>query len=188
MIAIDFFACQRKQIVTCSWEDACERFPCTGITMPDDSALTSMSEALTGESAFTAQPVPLSCEPFFELGERLQEALRNATVEELKDAGVRWSQLLPWSRLDINPMDLAGILLHLQSFVTVPVLRTIPFSCSDRAGCRGLETSALSPHAPIDTSLPSAHKPIFRHAARALDALGRLIAVVPAGLERFRRQ
>lgn len=38
-------------------------------------------------------------------------------MEELKDAGARWAQLLPWKPLGTNPMDLAGFLRHLQSLV-----------------------------------------------------------------------
>ena len=71
MIPVDFFGCKREQIVTCSFEEACDRFPCTGITIPDASALTSLGEALTGTSAFSADPVPLSSEPFIELSDYL---------------------------------------------------------------------------------------------------------------------
>ena len=120
MISVDFFGCKRDQIVTCSWEDACDRFPCTGITIPDGSALTSLSEVLTGSSPFSAKPVPLSAEPFHELSDDLQTAVRKASAEELMDAGARWAQLLPWKGLDPNPMDLAGFLRHLQSLIHGP--------------------------------------------------------------------
>lgn len=120
MIPVDFFGCMRDQIVTCSWEEACDRFPCTGITIPNASALTSLSEALTGRGAFSAKPVPLSTEPFHELGDELQTAVREASAEELMDAGARWAELPPWKELDTNPMDLAGFLLHLQSLVHGP--------------------------------------------------------------------
>jgi hypothetical protein len=120
MIPVDFFGCKREQIVTCSFEEACDRLPCTGITIPDASALTSLGEALTGKAAFSADPVPSPSEPFSELSDYLQAAIRDSSAEELMDAGARWAQLLPWKPLDTNPMDLAGFLLHLQSLVRGP--------------------------------------------------------------------
>jgi hypothetical protein len=120
MIPVDFFGCKRDQIITCSWEEACDRFPFAGITIPDASALTSLSEALTGSRAFSAEPVPLSTEPFYELSGDLLTVVRNASADDLKDAGARWAQLLPWKLFDTNPMDLAGFLLHLQSLVHGP--------------------------------------------------------------------
>ena len=120
MIPVDFFGCKREQIVTCSFEEACDRFPCTGITMPDASALISLGEALTGTAEFSAEPVPLSLEPFREISDCLQAAVREASAEELMDTGARWAQLLPWKPLDTNPMDLAGFLLHLQSLAHGP--------------------------------------------------------------------
>jgi hypothetical protein len=120
MISIDFFGCKRAQILACSVEDACDRFPCTGITIPDASALTSLSEVLTGNRTFFAEPVPLSSEPLFELSASLQAAIRKATADDLIDAGARWAQLPPWKSLETNPMDLAGFLLHLQSLIRRP--------------------------------------------------------------------
>jgi hypothetical protein len=120
MIPVDFFGCKREQIVTCSWEEACDRFPCAGITIPDVSALTSLSEALMGSRKFSAKPVPLSTEPFHELSDDLLVVVRDASAEDLKDAGARWAQLLPWKLLDVNPMDLAGFLFHLQSLIRGP--------------------------------------------------------------------
>lgn len=120
MIPVNFFGCKREQIVTCSFEEACDRFPCTGITIPDASALTSLGEVLTGTAVFSADPVPSSSEPFSELSDSLQDAIRDASAEELMDAGARWTQLLPWKPLDTNQMDLAGFLLHLQSLVRGP--------------------------------------------------------------------
>lgn len=117
MISIGFFGCKRDQVVNCSWEEACDRFPLTGFTFPDASALASLSEVLTGSRLFSADPVPCSTEAFHELGGSLQAALRRATTEDLMDAGARWALLVPWKALDANPMDLAGFLLHLQSLV-----------------------------------------------------------------------
>ena len=87
MISIGFFGCKRDQVVNCSWEEACDRFPLTGFTFPDASALASLSEVLTGSRLFSADPVPCSTEPFHELGGSLQAALRRATTEDLMDAG-----------------------------------------------------------------------------------------------------
>lgn len=120
MIRVDFFGRKRDEIVTSRWEEACDRFPCTGIRLPDASALSSLSETLTGSSAFSAEPVSLSVEPFHELSDDLQTALREASADELMDAGARWAQLPPWRALDTNPMDLAGFLLHLQSLIHGP--------------------------------------------------------------------
>lgn len=67
--------------------------------MPDASGLTSLGEALTGKAAFSAEPVPLSLAPFRELSGCLQAAVKQASAEELMDAGARWAQLLPWKPL-----------------------------------------------------------------------------------------
>lgn len=120
MIAVDFFGCKREQIVTCSWEEACDRFPFTGITIPDSSALISLSEVLAGSGAFSVKLLPLSVEPFHELDDDLQAAVREASAEDLMDAGARWAQLVPWKAIDTNPMDLAGFLLDLQSLIHGP--------------------------------------------------------------------
>lgn len=96
MIPVDFFGCKREQIVTCSFEEACDRFPCTGITIPDSRALTSLGAALTGTAAFSADPVPSFSEPFSELCDYLQAAIKDSSAEELMDAGARWAQLSPW--------------------------------------------------------------------------------------------
>jgi hypothetical protein len=119
MIQIDFFGCRKEQIVTCTWDDAFERYPSTGITLPDASALISLSEALGGP-AFSAERVPLAAEPFHELCKGLTDVIRNADAEELRDAGARWAHMPPWRSLETNPMDLAGFLLHLQSLVVGP--------------------------------------------------------------------
>lgn len=120
MIAVDFFGCKREQIVTCSWEEACDRFPFTGITIPDSSALISLTEVLAGSGAFSVKLLPLSVEPFHELDDDLQAAVREASAEDLMDAGARWAQLVPWKAIDTNPMDLAGFLLDLQSLIDGP--------------------------------------------------------------------
>ena len=120
MISVDFFGCKRDLIATCCWEQACNRFLCIGITIPDTSALTSLSEVLTRSNAFSTKPVHLSVEPFRELSDDLQTVIRYASVENLMDAGARWAQLLPWTILDTNPMDLAGFLLNLQSLIQGP--------------------------------------------------------------------
>lgn len=119
MISIDFFGCKREQIVTCSWADACEKFSCAGITIPDGSALTSLSEAL-GTAGFSAERVSRSTEPFYELSKEMTAVIREAGAEQLMNAGARWAQLPPWGMLEVNPMDLAGFLLHLHSLVDGP--------------------------------------------------------------------
>jgi hypothetical protein len=99
MIPVDFFRCRRDQIVTCSWDEACDRFPFASITIPDASALTSLGEALTGSRVFSPEPVPLSTEPFYELSDDFLIVVRDASADDLKDAGARWAQLLPWPSL-----------------------------------------------------------------------------------------
>lgn len=119
MIPIDFFGCKREQIVVCSLEDACARFRFTAISIPDGSALTSLSTALGG-TAFSAERLALSAEPFYELCQGLTTVIREAEVEALKDAGARWAQLPPWSGRAANPMDLAGFLLDLHALLDGP--------------------------------------------------------------------
>lgn len=62
---------QKEQIVTCSFEKACDRFAYIGVTISDASALTSLGEALTGIATFSADPVPPTSEPVSELSEYL---------------------------------------------------------------------------------------------------------------------
>lgn len=118
MISVGFFGCKKEQIVSCSWEEACDRFPCTGITLPDVSALISFSEALTGSRIFSAELLPSSTERFYEFPPHLETAVREASAEDLMDAGARWACLPPWNSLATNGMDLAGFLLDLQLLVS----------------------------------------------------------------------
>jgi len=118
MIPVDFFGCKSAQLFSCSWEEACDRFPFTGITIPDESALTSLGEALTGNTTFSAETIVLKTGQFQPFLPALQAVIRSASTEELLDAGARWARLPPWNMLDPNPMDLAGFLLHLQSLVS----------------------------------------------------------------------
>lgn len=83
------------------------------------SALTSLSEALRAP-AFSADLVPLSAEPYYELCNGLTAMIREAEPDDLMDAGARWAQLPPWRGLEVNSMDLAGFLLHLHSLVNGP--------------------------------------------------------------------
>lgn len=83
------------------------------------SALTSLSEALRAPE-FSVTRVPMSVELYYELCEEFTAVMHKADAEELKDAAARWAQLQPWCDLDVNPMDLAGFLLRLQSLVDGP--------------------------------------------------------------------
>jgi len=117
MITIDFFRCEQGQIDSCSWDDAFERFPSTGISVPDQSALSSLSEALTGDASYPVKCLPMAVGPIYELSSDLVVAIRRSDAESMKDAGVRWAQLKPWNEFEINPMDLAGFLLELRTLV-----------------------------------------------------------------------
>jgi len=120
MVPLDFFGCTQEQIVSCNWVEAFERYPSTGITVPDESALTSLNEALTGRAEIPHKRLTISPEPIYILGRTLTEAIRRADPEELKNAGARWAVLKPWSETDVNSMDLAGFLLDLRSLVSMP--------------------------------------------------------------------
>ncbi|WP_019923548.1 hypothetical protein SR858_24640 [Duganella zoogloeoides] len=119
MMSVDFFGCKREQILTATWDDAFERFPAAGITVPDLSAFTSLSESLRAP-AFSATRVPMTVAPYYQLCEEFTAVIRKADTEELKDAAATWAQLPPWDGLNANAMDLAGFLLHLHSLVSGP--------------------------------------------------------------------
>jgi hypothetical protein len=117
MISIDFFGCEKGKIDSCNWDDAFERFPSTGLSIPDQSALTSLNEALTGNAIYPVKRLPQAVEPIYELDADLVAAIRRSDTESLKDGGVRWAQLKPWNEFEVNPMDLAGFLLELRTLV-----------------------------------------------------------------------
>jgi len=117
MISIDFFGCEKGQIESCNWDEAFDRFPSTGLSIPNQSALTSLNEAFTGNASYPVKRLPLAVEPIYELNSEVVTAIRNSDAEGMKYAGVRWAQLKPWKEFEVNPMDLAGFLLELRTLV-----------------------------------------------------------------------
>jgi len=49
------------------------------------------------------------------LTDALAQAIGGMAADDLSDIAVAWSKTAPWAGADINPFDLAGFLMELQS-------------------------------------------------------------------------
>lgn len=116
MFMIGFYVCSEHQIRVCkSWIEAADKYPCTGIHIPNQSALTSLAGLLTGEYTYPATLLDGKTYPIYCLNASISNAINSITHDELVDISVQWAALSPWSEMDINPFDLSGFLTHLKS-------------------------------------------------------------------------
>ncbi|MEM8640445.1 MAG: hypothetical protein AAGG51_16750 [Cyanobacteria bacterium P01_G01_bin.54] len=116
MITIDFYICSELQIRACQgWETAADDLPCTGICIPNQSALTSLAGLLTNKSLYPALPLADVPHPIHRVNANVVNAINDISHDDLLDISVQWATLSPWSEIEINPFDLAGFLVHLKS-------------------------------------------------------------------------
>jgi hypothetical protein len=116
MKKIDIFVCSDAEMRACaSWQDAFNAFPVTGITLPGDLDFMSLGQLLTQSTAPALRPAPMQGRELYVLTDSIGQAIGGMAADDLSDIAVAWSQTAPWAGSDINPFDLAGFLMELQS-------------------------------------------------------------------------
>ena len=116
MPTIDFYVCSEHKIKACAnWIEAAENFPCTGIYIPEQSALTSLAGLLTGTSTYQVTRLDGITEPIYCLNINISKAIDGTSYDEITDVAVKWASQPPWRNVNINPFDLAGFLVDLKS-------------------------------------------------------------------------
>lgn len=113
MIPIDIFFCSEKQLRSCkSWVEATDQIPCTGITIPDESALLSLSKLLTGQDTLPLHKLPNITGAIYRLSDAFIKAVEAASDDDLMEIAAKWAESAPWSATTVNSFDLAGHLLE----------------------------------------------------------------------------
>ena len=116
MKKIDIFVCSEAEMRACaSWQDAFNAFPVTGITLPGALDFASLAQLLTGSAAPALRPAPMQGRELYVLTDAMAQAIGGMAADDLSDIAVAWSKKAPWAGADINPFDLAGFLMELQS-------------------------------------------------------------------------
>ncbi|MDN2710417.1 hypothetical protein O0880_13415 [Janthinobacterium sp. SUN118] len=116
MKKIDIFVCSHAGMHACaSWEEAVDSFPVTGITLPGELDFASLGQLLTHSAAPAIRPVPIPGRELYVCNAAIALAFERMTADNLADIAVAWAQTAPWAGLEVNPVDLAGFLLELQS-------------------------------------------------------------------------
>jgi len=120
MVNIDFFACTEEQIRTCNWTEAVERFPVAAIGTPDFRGFTALSRLLTGDDRFPALRLDACDKVLYRLDASFITALARCSDDEICDLAVQWADEPVWNHREVNSMDLAGMLFHLQGILPAP--------------------------------------------------------------------
>lgn len=116
MKKIDIFACSPSAMRACaSWTDAFDSFPVTGITLPGGLDFVSLGQLLTQSTAPALRPAGIAGRDLYVFRDDMAHALGRMAADELSTIAVAWSTTPPWADMDINPFDLAGFLMELQS-------------------------------------------------------------------------
>lgn len=113
---VDIFVCSDAEIRACaSWQDAFDSFPVTGITLPGELDFASLGQLLTRSAAPAITPVSIPGRELYVFAHAMGQALDRLAADDLADSAVAWAQTPPWAGLEVNPFDLAGFLMALQS-------------------------------------------------------------------------
>jgi len=116
MKKIDIFACSPSAMRACaSWTDAFDSFPVTGITLPGELDFVSLGQLLTHSTAPALRPAGIAGRDLYVFRDDMAHVLGRMAADELSAIAVAWSTTPPWAGMDINPFDLAGFLMGLQS-------------------------------------------------------------------------
>ena len=92
-----------------------EAFPVTGITLPGTLDFASLAQLLTGSAAPALVPAGIEGRDLYIFRADVGQALGRLAADELNRLAVAWSSMAPWAGSAINPFDLAGFLMALQS-------------------------------------------------------------------------
>lgn len=116
MKKVDLFVCSPSDMRACaSWTAAVEAFPVTGITLPGALDFASLAQLLTGSAAPALVPAGIEGRDLYVFRADVGQALGRLVADELNRLAVAWSSMAPWAGSAINPFDLAGFLMALQS-------------------------------------------------------------------------
>lgn len=116
MKKVDLFVCSPSDMRACaSWTEAVEAFPVTGITLPGALDFASLAQLLTRSAAPALLPAGIEGCDLYVFRADVGQALGRLAADELNRLAVAWSSMAPWAGSEINPFDLAGFLMELQS-------------------------------------------------------------------------
>lgn len=116
MKKIDIFVCSDAEMRACaSWQDAFDSFPVTGIALPGELDFASLGQLLTHSAAPVIRPVSIPGRELYVFAQAMGQAIERLAADDLADIAVAWAQTAPWAGLEVNPFDLAGFLMALQS-------------------------------------------------------------------------
>lgn len=116
MKKIDIFVCSDAEMRACaSWQHAFNAFPVTGITLPGELDFVSLGQLLTQSAAPTLRPAPMQGRELYVFTDAIAQAIGGMAANDLSDIAVAWSKTAPWAGAQVNPVDLAGFLMELQS-------------------------------------------------------------------------
>ena len=116
MKKIDIFVCSDAEMRACaSWQDAFNAFPVTGITLPGELDFMSLGQLLTQSTAPVLRPALVQGRELYVLTDAIAQAIGGMAADDLSDIAVAWEKTAPWAGSQVNPFDLAGFLMELQS-------------------------------------------------------------------------
>lgn len=90
-------------------------FPVTGITLPGELDFMSLGQLLTQSTAPVLRPALVQGRELYVLTDAMAQAIGGMAADDLSDIAVAWAKTAPWAGSQVNPFDLAGFLMELQS-------------------------------------------------------------------------
>ena len=116
MKKIDIFVCSDAEMRACaSWQEAFDSFPVTGITLPGELEFVSLGQLLTELTEPAIRPVAAPWRDLYVFSNAMALAIERMTADDLADIAVAWAKTAPWAGSQVNPFELAGFLMELQS-------------------------------------------------------------------------
>ena len=116
MKKIDIFVCSEAEMRGCaSWEEAFDMFPVTGITLPGELDVASLVQLLTQSTAPVFRTPRMPGRELYMFTEDMAQAIDRIAADDPADIAVAWAQSAPWAGLEVNPVELAGVLMELKA-------------------------------------------------------------------------
>ncbi|NVI85068.1 MULTISPECIES: hypothetical protein [Janthinobacterium] len=116
MKKIDIFVCSDAGMRACaSWEEAFDAFPVTGITLPGELDFASLGQLLTQSAEPVLRPLRIEGRDIHVFNDAIAQAIGRMADDDLLALAVAWSRTAPWADLNVQPCDLAGLLMELKS-------------------------------------------------------------------------
>lgn len=116
MKKIDIFVCSDAEMRGCaSWEEAFDMFPLTGMTLPGELDVASLVQLLTQSTAPVFRTPRMPGRELYMFTEDMAQAIERIAADDPADIAVAWAQSAPWAGLEVNPVELAGVLMELKA-------------------------------------------------------------------------